>query len=139
MCSMTTDGRADDDDKLDEAIEESFPASDPPANTVETGIHLEVDSPRGTEIVVRDNPAASRFEAVVDGKVAFLLYERRPNAFVFLHTEVPESLRGRGIANRLAEVGLRMARAEKAPIVVQCPFVRAYLQAHEKGTHAHGS
>jgi hypothetical protein len=25
-------------DKIDEALEETFPASDPPANTVETGI-----------------------------------------------------------------------------------------------------
>ena len=29
---------ADDSDDLDEALEETFPASDPPANTVETGI-----------------------------------------------------------------------------------------------------
>ena len=136
---MTSDARADDDDKLDEAIEESFPASDPPANTVETGIHLEADPPARSEITVRDNRDASRFEAIVDGHVAFLLYERRPNAFVFLHTEVPESLRGRGIANRLAEVGLRLARAEQAPMVVQCPFVRAYIQAHESGKPTHGS
>ena len=29
-----------DDEKVDEAIEETFPASDPPANTVETGIRI---------------------------------------------------------------------------------------------------
>jgi hypothetical protein len=28
------------EDQLDEAIEETFPASDPPANTVETGIAI---------------------------------------------------------------------------------------------------
>ena len=30
----------DDVDDIDEALEETFPASDPPANTVETGIAI---------------------------------------------------------------------------------------------------
>lgn len=127
---MDSDARRDTDDDVDEAIEESFPASDPPANTVETGIRVEVDSAHASELAVRDNREASRFEAVSDGQVAFLQYERRPDAFVFLHAEVPESLRGRGIANQLAKVGLQSARAEGLPIVVRCPFVRAYLQKH---------
>ena len=83
-----------------------------------------------SELVVRDHREASRFEAIIDGHIAFLQYERRPDALVFLHTEVPEMLRGRGIANQLAKVGLQFARAEGLPIVVQCPFVRAYLREH---------
>jgi predicted GNAT family acetyltransferase len=126
-CPMTASDR---ERALDEALEETFPASDPPANTVETGIRVDVESPGASELVVRDHREASRFEAVIDGHIAFLQYVRRPNAFVFLHTEVPESLRGRGIASQLAKVGLQSARAEGLPIVVQCPFVRAYLRKH---------
>ena len=120
----------DKDDDVDEALEESFPASDPPANTVETGIRVKVAASYAPELAVRDDREASRFEAVSDGQVAFLQYERRPHAFVFLHTEVPESLRGKGIASQLAKAGLQAARAEGLPIVVRCPFVRAYLQKH---------
>jgi predicted GNAT family acetyltransferase len=119
-----------DDEALDETLEETFPASDPPGKTGETGIRLEVDRPRESEPVVRDHPETSRFEAVIDGHVAFLQYERRPKAFVILHTEVPESLRGKGIGGQLAKTALEVARSEGLPIVVRCPFVRAYLQKH---------
>ena len=95
------------DDKLDEAIEAPH-----------------------AELEVRDNREASRFEATIDGQIGFLEYERQPNAFVFMHTEVPESLRGHGVANRLAKVGLDTARAEHLPVVARCPFVRAYLRKH---------
>jgi hypothetical protein len=38
---------------VDEAIDESFPASDPPSNTVETGVRIETDVP------ARDDEPAS--------------------------------------------------------------------------------
>ena len=120
----------DTDAKLDEALEETFPASDPPANTVETGIRVGGGAVPHADLDVIDHPETSRFEAVVDGQVAYLKYERRPDAFVLVHTEVPSSLRGRGIANRLAQVALDAARAEHTRIVVVCPFVRTYLRKH---------
>lgn len=120
---------------LDETIEESFPASDPPGNTVELGIHVHPVAPTDG-IVVTDNTASSRFEAHVDGHVAYLQYERRPDAFVLVHTEVPQALGGRGIGGRLAEFGLRVAEASGLPVVVLCRFVRDYMKRHSRQVRA---
>ena len=120
---------------LDETIEESFPASDPPANTVELGIHVHPVAPTDA-IVVTDNAASSRFEATVDGHVAYLQYERRPDAFVLVHTEVPEALGGRGIGRRLAEFGLHVAEGTGLPVVVLCRFVRDYMKRHNRQVRA---
>lgn len=115
--------------KIDEALEETFPASDPPANTVETGIRIGL-GPATDDVVVRDNRDAHRFEVVKDGWTAFLRYERAPAAFVIIHTEVPEALQGQGLGSLLARTALESARADGLPIVVRCPFVREYLRRH---------
>jgi len=116
-----------DEDKLDETIDETFPASDAPANTVETGI-------RAGDVVsaVVDNPAASRFELTMDGVTAFLAYERTADTLTLTHTEVPESLRGRHLGDALAKFALNAGRADHLRIAVVCPFVRAYLQRHRQ-------
>ena len=125
---MNDKPRSQSDDLLDETIEESFPASDPPANTVETGIGIgEVAA--SDEIVV-DNRRASRFELVKNGQLAFLDYERKPDVMLFVHTEVPPSLRGHHVGDRLVKAGLDAARAERLRVVAACPFVRAYLRRH---------
>ena len=116
------------DDKLDETLEETFPASDAPANTVETGIGI--DATLVPNDGIRDNRAASRFELVTDGEVAFLNYARKADAVVFVHTEVPPSLRGRHIGDALVKAGLEAARAEGLRVVPACPFVKAYLPKH---------
>jgi predicted GNAT family acetyltransferase len=79
---------------------------------------------------VTDNREASRFELLKDGQLAFLQYERKMDAMVFVHTEVPPPLRGQGLGEALVEAGLRAARTEGLRIVPICPFVRAYLRKH---------
>ncbi len=127
---MGADSRWD-DSKGDEALEQTFPASDASAYTVEPGIRIAI--PPATEIGdVTDNTAQSRFELNVDGHVAYLEYERTPNTLTLLHTEVPPEIRGRHIADRLVEAALAIGRSEGRRLVVICPFARAYLRRHRR-------
>ena len=98
---MTT--RETEEQALDETIDETFPASDAPGNTVETGIRLAIPAPAP----VVDNREASRFELRVDDQTAVLQYERRPTSLVLVHTDVPPALRGRhlGDARKHPELG----------------------------------
>jgi predicted GNAT family acetyltransferase len=115
------------DRELDEALEETFPASDAPANTVETGTRV---GPVPLAQAVIDNREASRFELVVDGQTAVLTYQRTPTSLVLVHTEVPPSLRGRHFGGALAKAAIDAAHAERLQVVVICPFVQAYLLKH---------
>jgi len=125
------DTRSDADAKLDEALEETFPASDPPANTVETGTRT------GTEELSRppviDNPARHRFEVTLNGETAFLLYGRTQDTLTLIHTEVPPAFRGRRMGDALVEAALKDARSSGLRVVAVCPFVKAYLQKHPIG------
>ncbi|HXD73680.1 MAG TPA: GNAT family N-acetyltransferase [Vicinamibacterales bacterium] len=116
------------DDDIDEALEETFPASDPPANTVETGVARGVPRPSPAEVI--DDRSRSRFEVRDSGGVAFLDYTRDRGTMTIVHTEVPETLRGRGLGTALVEAALASARADALRVVVRCPFASAYLKTH---------
>jgi len=83
-----------------------------------------------SETSVRDNEDASRYEITVDGETAFLEYGRRKNSIALVNTDVPEALGGRGLGGILARYALDTARAEANRVVVQCPFVQAWLRRH---------
>lgn len=79
---------------------------------------------------VSDNRAANRFEVTVEGHTAVLLYERKPQSLVLIHTEVPPELRGRHLGDALAKAAIDSARAEGVRVVATCPFVQLYLRKH---------
>ncbi|WP_266160776.1 GNAT family N-acetyltransferase [Dyella silvatica] len=86
-------------------------------------------------VLIRDNPSAHRFEAAVDGEVAVATYRIDGQAITFIHTVVPQGLRGRGIATQLIRVALAQSQARHLGVVPQCPLFAAYMQSHPE-THA---
>ena len=70
----------------------------------------------------------SKFELEEDGETAYLEFETDSDGWItLLHTEVPKALRGRGIANLLAQTGLEYARDHQLKVDVVCPLVASYL------------
>jgi predicted GNAT family acetyltransferase len=112
---------ANDIDPVQEASEESFPASDSPAWAMG-------EEPSGAAI--SNNPAKHRFEASIGGKTAFLEYRLTPPVLTLLHTEVPLAMRGHSVGGKLAVAAFEFARHERLRVNPLCPFAADYIHRH---------
>lgn len=79
---------------------------------------------------VTDNADASRFEVTVDGETAALVYRRRADRLVLVHTGVPDALSSHGIGGLLVAAAVRRAAAEGLIVVPLCSFARGWLTRH---------
>jgi len=87
-----------------------------------------------TRPAIRDNVAASRFEKIVERHAAVATYSLSGDTITFIHTVVPEALRGRGIARELVEFALASMRERGLKVVPQCEVFAAYMRKHPE-TH----
>jgi uncharacterized protein len=90
--------------------------------------HAPVKDP--SPITVMHSPAASRFEALVDGHLCVCQYRLYGRLMMFSHTGVPHALRGRGIAADLVRTALDHARDKGYKVRPDCSYVEAYMQRH---------
>jgi predicted GNAT family acetyltransferase len=79
---------------------------------------------------VTDNPQASRFELTVGDQVAELVYRRRADRLVLVHTKVPDALEGQGVGGRLVRAAISRAGAEGLTVVPLCTFAQGWLRSH---------
>ena len=82
------------------------------------------------ELKVTDNPGKHRFEAHIGDDLAYIEYAHFKGDIVLMHTFVPESLRGQGIAGRMIKLSLEYIRAERIPIIVYCPVISKFIENH---------
>ena len=83
---------------------------------------------------VTHNPAASAFEAQVGGQVARCEYRRHAGRLDIVHTEVPPSAQGQGVAGALVREALAWARAEGLRVRPLCSYAEQYMREHPE-TH----
>jgi uncharacterized protein len=75
----------------------------------------------------------SRFEFEEKGETAYLEFELASGGWITLwHTEVPDVLRGRGIAGMLAKTALEYARDNQLKVDVVCPVVAEYISKNQE-------
>lgn len=68
----------------------------------------------------------------IDGLTAVTEYRRKPGRIIFIHTEVPHALEGKGVGNMLARAALDYARREGLRVVAYCPFISAFIRRHSE-------
>lgn len=80
---------------------------------------------------VKHDSAGQRFVVVQDGEEALLQYRLTGRTIDFYHTFVPESLRGRGLAEKLCYAAFEYAKAQGFKVIPSCSYVSgAYLKRH---------
>jgi predicted GNAT family acetyltransferase/glutaredoxin len=85
------------------------------------------------ELTVVDVPEESRYELRLgDRMIGEAAYHRRQgtNRIAFTHTEVDESVEGRGLGSRLVAAALEDVRRKGLVVVPLCPFIAHYMATH---------
>ena len=83
-----------------------------------------------TGLHVINNEDGRQFEIRLNDMVAKIPYNFRDDMIALFHTEVPEELRGHGLASRLAEYALNYAKDHQLKVLPYCPFVSKYIKEH---------
>lgn len=77
-----------------------------------------------------DNIGEKQYEFQVEGKIARIEYLKAQGRIFLTHTEVPESLEGKGIGSALVRQVLDDIQEKGLKMVPLCPFVAGYLRRH---------
>jgi len=78
----------------------------------------------------KNNTANQKFEVRLNAEVAELQYRLSDQTLYLMHTEVPDSMSGKGIASLMAKTALIYAKTSNFQVVAYCPFTVGYVKKH---------
>lgn len=79
---------------------------------------------------ITNNEKDQQFEYTENGETARLVYKFYKKDIAFMHTIVPESLNGKGIASALATYAFDWAKEHNKKVMNFCPYVAKWLEKH---------
>jgi uncharacterized protein len=82
------------------------------------------------EYEITNNAQQMQLELTNDGDMAVLQYRYLDGKIWLMHTEVPNSMEGKGAASALAHYAFEWAKSQNKKVKVICPFVAIYLKRH---------
>lgn len=84
------------------------------------------------EAEIRDRPERSRYEIMVDGRLAGVAVYKlgAGEEITLVHTEVDRAFAGKGLGSRLAKDVLDDIRARGLRVRPECPFMARYIRSH---------
>jgi uncharacterized protein len=88
---------------------------------------------------ITNNRSEGRFEIACEERLALLEYKVTGTLMTLLHTEVPESLNGKGFGGKLVKFALEYAEQNNLDVVAQCEFAQSYIKRHKEYSPLLGS
>lgn len=82
------------------------------------------------QLSISNNEQQQQFEYREGDEIAQLVYRFYKQNIALMHTEVPASMEGRGVASALAAYAFEYAKTHNKKVMVYCPFVATYLKRH---------
>lgn len=82
------------------------------------------------DIELVNNEAIHNFELMVDGHRSFIDYQVRGEKIYLIHTEVPEVLQGRGVAEALVDKAFTYIESKGLKVVPLCAYIQIFLKKH---------
>ncbi|MGO1767977.1 GNAT family N-acetyltransferase [Advenella sp. S44] len=79
---------------------------------------------------INHRPEAGRIEANVENNLCYIEYRLDSTVMHVLHTIVPAAVGGRGIAGKLTDYALDLARENGWKINPVCSYTAAYFKRH---------
>lgn len=88
---------------------------------------------------ITNNRSEGRFEIAYEERLALLEYKVTGNLMTLVHTEVPESLSGKGFGGKLVMFALEYAEQNNLDVVAQCEFAQSYIKRQKEYSPLLGS
>lgn len=82
------------------------------------------------DYIVEHKPEIKRFEAHIEGQVAYVEYTLNGDVFDIIHTIVPSDLEGQGIASRIVREAYTYAKDAGYKLKASCSYANVWLKRH---------